>query len=61
MAFVKNRQDADAWQAKLEDHTPRVGEEAPDFELSDIRGEERVRLSTFEGKRPVALVFGSFT
>jgi len=40
---------------------PAVGEPAPDFELCDVYGGGRVRLSGFRGRRPVALVFGSFT
>jgi len=34
---------------------------APDFELSDVSGENAVSLSDFRGQKPVALVFGSFT
>jgi len=40
------------------------GEEAPDFELPRLEqaaGTECVRLSDHFGKRPVALVFGSYT
>ena len=40
---------------------PRVGEEAPDFHLKRLGLEERVRLSDFRGRRPVALAFGSYT
>jgi hypothetical protein len=50
-----------AWQAKHGAHAPGPGDLAPDFELNDVRGENPVRLSDFRGKRPVALVFGSFT
>jgi peroxiredoxin len=49
------------WQSKYDAQAPKVGDPAPDFELSDITGEHRVRLSEFQGKKPVALVFGSFT
>lgn len=38
----------------------RAGEEAPDFELSTLRG-ERVSLSSFRGKKHVLLEFGSIT
>lgn len=42
--------------------TPRAGEKAPDFELALAKEPEtKVRLSSFAGKRPVALVFGSYT
>jgi hypothetical protein len=40
---------------------PPVGAEAPDFELAKLGSDETVRLSSFEGDRPVALVFGSYT
>ena len=40
---------------------PKVGEEAPDFSLKRLGSQERVRLSDFRGRRPVALAFGSYT
>lgn len=39
---------------------PRVGDEAPDFNLRTAEG-VRVRLSEAVGKGPVVLVFGSFS
>ncbi len=40
---------------------PAVGEDAPDFTLK-TRGDDRsVTLSQFEGKKPVVLIFGSYT
>ena len=50
-----------AWQSRYDPQAPKVGDSAPDFELSDINGEHSVRLSDFQGQKPVALVFGSFT
>ena len=42
--------------------TPQQGDLAPDFELPFAKDETKtVRLSSFAGKRPVALVFGSYT
>jgi hypothetical protein len=38
-----------------------AGEPAPDFDLKLLDGERRVKLSSFEGHRPVVLVFGSYT
>src|ERR1044071_548318 len=32
---------------------------APDFQLNYLHSKEKIRLSSFKGKRPVALVFGS--
>ena len=40
---------------------PKVGEDAPDFHLKRLGSQERVRLSDFLGRRPVALAFGSYT
>ena len=41
--------------------SPQLGQPAPDFTLTDSSGTETVTLSEFRGKKPVALVFGSFT
>ena len=38
-----------------------VGDEAPDFSLETYDKKSRVRLSDFRGKKPVVLVFGSYT
>ena len=37
------------------------GEPAPDFELTPPDGGAKVRLSSFRGSKPVALIFGSYT
>ena len=55
------RNEEIAWQNSLDPKSPKVGDLAPDFELQDPEGNVRVRLSEFRGKRPVALVFGSYT
>jgi hypothetical protein len=47
--------------AQRETHAPAVGTEAPDFELLRLGSDERVRLSSFRNRKPVALIFGSFT
>lgn len=39
----------------------KVGDPAPDFELKRLEGKGEVKLSSFKGKRPVVLVFGSYT
>lgn len=39
----------------------RPGDRAPDFELPREDGAGRVTLREFHGKRPVALIFGSYT
>lgn len=48
-------------QKMLNKLAPKAGELAPDFTLFDISGAESVTLSDFRGKKPVALVFGSYT
>ena len=41
---------------------PRVGDLAPDFSLSVLNEEGRqVTLSSFAGRKPVVLIFGSYT
>lgn len=49
------------WQKKHDSLAPKAGDEAPDFELRDAKGNDQVRLSDFRGKKPVALAFGSYT
>jgi hypothetical protein len=39
----------------------KPGDDAPDFELRLAKSTETVRVSRFEGKKAVALVFGSYT
>ena len=47
--------------ARREERAPRVGDEAPEFELPVLDGKgATVRLSELRGK-PVALIFGSYT
>ena len=40
---------------------PRLGMTAPDFTLRTLDGKEEITLSQFRGKKPVVLIFGSFT
>jgi cytochrome oxidase Cu insertion factor (SCO1/SenC/PrrC family) len=41
--------------------TLRVGDPAPDFTLADPNGQSQISLSSFKGKKPVVLIFGSYT
>ena len=41
--------------------TVKPGDVAPDFTLQSPDGKRNVTLSAFRGKKPVALVFGSYT
>ena len=56
-----SREKSSAWHEHYDPLAPKVGDAAPDFGLRDVNGEHPVRLSDDRGKRPVALVFGSFT
>lgn len=46
---------------KLPKNLPEPGMNAPDFELSTPDGSKTVRLSSFEGQKPVLLIFGCLT
>ena len=39
----------------------KVRDAAPDFSLETYDRKSRLQLSTFRGKRPIVLVFGSYT
>ena len=60
--FILNyRRSKMAEQKEVNRQAPRAGDLAPDFTLTDSSGTETVTLSNFREKKPVALVFGSFT
>ncbi len=40
---------------------PHEGETPADFDLKRMGSDDRVQLGSFRGKRPVALIFGSYT
>lgn len=52
-----NRND----QESRRDDAPAVGTVAPQFTLKRMQSEETVELASFKGKKPVVLVFGSYT
>lgn len=60
-AIYWRNKEVTVWQQENNPNVPKVGELAPDFELSDNTGKKSVRLSDFRGKKPVVLLFGSFT
>ncbi len=43
------------------DKAPKIGSKAPDFHLKVLKSKKKVKLSQFKGKKPVALIFGSYT
>lgn len=59
--MFKYRKSSKEWQLKHDTTAPKPGDMAIDFELRDVDGENPVRLSDFKGKKPVVLIFGSFT
>jgi hypothetical protein len=59
--IIQYRQKHVKQQKNLDRYAPKAGEIAPDFKLYDSSGIESVTLSEFRDKKPVALVFGSYT
>jgi hypothetical protein len=62
-AIPENQPEADSLLQRLRrgPDPVKAGDEAPDFSLKSADGKQVVTLSTFRGKKPVALVFGSYT
>ncbi len=60
-AIYWRHKEVTVWQKENNPNVPKVGELAPNFELTDVTGTKYVRLSNFRGNRPVVLLFGSFT
>jgi hypothetical protein len=58
---IKYRRQHKNWQEKYDALAPKAGDFAPDFELRDVNGNNPFRLSGYTGKKPVALIFGSYT
>jgi len=61
MNTIQNRREAAAWQKKFDARAPKAGDPAQDFTLYDIHGKNPIKLSDFRKKKPVVLIFGSFT
>jgi hypothetical protein len=47
--------------AERETLAPEIGADAPDFKLPRLGSAEHLQLSSFRGRKPVALIFGSYT
>ena len=58
---IRNFRESIKWHRRYDREAPKRGDLASEFELWDVGGENRVRLSDFRGNKPVALIFGSFT
>lgn len=61
LKIIEERNKFKAWQKRFNPSAPKEGDSAPDFELSETSGSKTVRLSDFQGRKPVALIFGSYT
>jgi hypothetical protein len=49
-------------KGKPPDRAPKVGSEAPNFKLKTLGAPDtEVELSSFKDKKPVVLIFGSYT
>jgi peroxiredoxin len=58
---IRGRNQMTALQKQYNPRAPKVGDVAPDFELCDVNGKNSIRLSDFRDRKPVALIFGSYT
>ena len=58
---IKYRKEKMNSQRRLDERAPKAGDLAPDFTLADVSGTNSITLSNFRGKKPVVLVFGSYT
>jgi hypothetical protein len=66
MAFIggmepERRTAMTQFLAERETLAPAIGADAPDFKLPRLGSTEQVQLSSFRGRKPVALIFGSYT
>ncbi len=43
------------------DTAPQVGDDAPPFRLKSLDGKSETDITDFKGKKPVVLLFGSYT
>ena len=61
MKTIRGRNQMRAWQKQYNPRAPKAGDVAPDFELCDVNSKNSIRLSDFRDRKPVALIFGSYT
>ncbi len=57
----RGRGGAAGSDAAKDDSPSAVGKRAPDFELESLEDGTQVKLSSYAGQKPVALIFGSYT
>jgi len=58
---IKHIRQEKAWQKNHNPKAPKKGALAPDFELLDCEGGSSFHLADYRHKKPVVLIFGSFS
>ncbi len=48
-------------RTRRDDGAPKAGDQAPTFKLRSLDGKHEFDLASFKGKKPVVLLFGSYT
>ncbi len=63
LAFAVGGADAQGRGSRMrgEGKAPRIGDQAPTFNLKSLDGKSETNLADFAGKKPVVLYFGSYT
>ena len=61
MVFVPNNLAGQGRGVSRDDGAPKVGDIAPTFKLATLDGSEEVDIAQLIGKRPIILIFGSYT
>ena len=61
MAYNPNKMHAQGRRPNQDDGAPKVGDIAPTFKLKTLDGAGEVDLTPLIGKRPIILIFGSYT
>lgn len=67
LCTVAGAQPKDDIKKMIKDHkqkkdlAPSLGSDAPNFKLKMLKSDQEVELASFKGKKPVVLVFGSYT
>jgi hypothetical protein len=52
---------ADLQQRSRNRNPLKVGQDAPKFEIKELKTEKKFKLASNIGKRPTVLIFGSYT
>ena len=57
----RKMRDRERMQRGRNSNALKVGQKAPGFKLKSLDGKSETELSSFKGKKPVVLIFGSYT